>query len=80
MTPEAKPTSIQRFSSSGVVCCSLRAKKPPMSLPQRDTPESPMLSPLRTADSRPSKPHDVVGSPPQTIGELLAEPVQPERT
>jgi hypothetical protein len=80
MIPEAKPTWIQRLNSSGLVCGRLSAKKPPMSEPQRETPESPIDRPLRTADSRPSKPQSIVGSPPQTIGELFAEPVHPERT
>ena len=38
-----------------------------------------MLSPLRTALVRPSKPKLVVGSPPHTICDTRAAPVQPER-
>ena len=67
MTPDAKPNSIQRASSSGVVCGSDSAKKPPMSEPHRLTPERPIVRPFMIADSRPSKPQPVVGSPPQTI-------------
>ena len=33
-----------------------------------------------TALARPSKPHEVVGSPPQTMGATDADPVQPDRT
>ena len=79
MTPDTAPSSSHRTSSSGVVCGSDRAKKPPMSEPHRLTPLSPMVKPLYNADCRPSKPHPVVGSPPQTICECCAVRVQPLR-
>ena len=79
ITPEANPTWIQRFSSSGVSCGADRVKKPPMSEPHRLTPDRPMVRPWRTVDRRPSKPQSVVGSPPHTICDTRAAPVQPER-
>jgi hypothetical protein len=66
MIGETAPNSIQRISSSGV-SRRPRAKKPPMSEPQREIHEVPMLSACLTADARPSKPKPTVGSPPQTI-------------
>jgi hypothetical protein len=80
ITPETAPNCTQRSSSSGVSRLSPSAKKPPMSEPQTDTPDRPIVSPFLIAESRPSKPHVVVGSPPQTICEQRAAPVQPERT
>ena len=80
ITPDTAPTWIQRISSSGVSLFSNSAKKPPMSEPQVLTPESPIVSPLVTTERRPSKPQSTLGSPPQTIGEQRALPVQPERT
>jgi hypothetical protein len=66
MTPDTAPNWIQRCSSSGVRRRLPSAKKPPMSEPQVLTPLSPIVRPFFTADSRPSKPQSVVGSPPQT--------------
>ncbi len=66
MIGETAPNSIQRISSSGLRVRP-SAKKPPMSEPQREIPEVPMLSACLTDEARPSKPKLVVGSPPQTI-------------
>ena len=79
ITPETAPNWTQRFSSSGLSRFSNRAKKPPMSEPQRLMPESPMLSAWRSEERRPSNPQAVVGSPPQTTWAQGAAPVQPER-
>ena len=43
------------------------------------TPDSPIVRPLVTTERNPSKPQSTLGSPPQTIGEQRALPVQPER-
>ena len=47
--------------------------------PQRDARQAHASAPGRTDDVSPSKPQSVVGSPPQTICECAAVPVQPER-
>ena len=79
ITPETNPTSIQRVRSSGVSSRAPSAKKPPIAEPHTDTPDSPIDSPCLTADASPSNPQSVVGSPPQTIWDSRAAPVQPER-
>ena len=50
-----------------------------MSEPQRLIPDVPRESACLTADSSPSKPQAVVGSPPQTTWAHGCTPVQPER-
>ena len=80
ITPDTAPSSIQRISSSGVRWFSNSAKNPPMSDPQVLTPDRPIVRPLVTTERSPSKPQSTLGSPPQTIGEQRALPVQPERT
>ena len=79
ITPETAPNSSQRASSSLVSLRSPSEKNPPMSDPHVDTPDVPIVSPLVIALARPSKPQSVVGSPPQTIREERALPVNPER-
>ena len=79
MTPDTAPNCTQRLSSSGVRRRPPKAKKPPMSEPQVLIPDSPIVTPLVTADSSPSKPQPTVGSPPQTICAHGATPVKPER-
>ena len=78
MTGQKAENWIQRLRSSGVRRSSVDMK-PPVSLPHMAIPLAPMDSPSVRALARPSKPHDVVGSPPQTIGTAEAVPVQPER-
>jgi len=78
--PETAPNWIQRSSSSRVSrSCAPKELYPPMSEPQRATPLMPIVSACVTAERSPSKPHTVVGSPPQTFTEQRAAPVQPER-
>jgi hypothetical protein len=79
MTPETAPNCTQRSSSSGVSACSPSEKNPPMSEPQIEMPDSPIVSPFVIAERSPSKPHVVVGSPPQTTWAHGAVPVQPDR-
>ena len=43
-------------------------KNPPVSLPHMAIPLAPIESPSVSALARPSNPHDVVGSPPHTLG------------
>jgi hypothetical protein len=69
----------QRLSSSGVSRSSVDMN-PPVSPPHMATPLAPMDSPSTRALAKPSKPHDVVGSPPHTIAAAEALPVQPDRT
>ncbi len=70
---------IHRRRSSGVRRSSVD-KNPPISLPHMATPLAPADSPSITALARPSKPHEVVGSPPQTMGTNFAVPLHPDRT
>ena len=83
ITGEKAPNSIHRISSSGVGCSTPfsdgNVKNPPMSEPHRLTPDSPIPRPLYTADCSPSKPHEVVGSPPHTTCDERIAPVHPDR-
>ena len=78
--PDTAPSSIQRISSSRGQLVERRARRsrrcPSPSARCRRCPSS---APCLTADSSPSKPQSVVGSPPQTICAQGWTPVQPER-
>ena len=79
ITPDTAPNCSQRVSSSGVRRWSPRVKNPPMSDPQSEMPDRPMVSAWVTEERRPSKPQPVVGSPPHTTWAYGCTPVQPER-
>lgn len=69
------PSCSHRISSSSESWLSPSARKPPMSLPHIEIPDSPAVSPDGTCEARPSKPQPTVGSPRPHDREHAAEPV-----